>query len=230
MNSTQVLRVVAVALVAFQVCCLYLFPTSWVWSSRQSHYADPAVSAVSLPIPFTWTVIGLFLFAVLMTSKQSLSMVGVPAWRRRAVAFLVDMHFGTLTLVGSGEIAGRALRASRIAHAASKFPTTESAASELVMAVSLSFLSLTALFLYFVFPLTMGKQTVGCFVMGTKVTPPFGMEGRFTWSAAIRRTWHELNGVCSGTWFNPRRDPDGNTWYDLQSGCRVVQVEYKSVP
>jgi hypothetical protein len=226
MNSTQLLRIIAIVFVAFQLCCMYLFPTSWMWSSRESHGAVTTVSTASLSIPAAWSVIGLLLFAVLMMSQQSVSVVGVPAWRRRAAAFLLDFHFGLLTLVGTSAIFVQAIRRWEVGHVVSSGESTDPTTSVLLRAILLAILSLAALFLYFVFPLTMGKQTVGCFIMGTKCAPPFGTQGRFTWPVAIRRTWYELKGVCS----SPRRDPDGNTWYDLESNCRVVQVEYKSVP
>ena len=231
MNSTKVLQGVAIGVVAFDLCCLYVFPNAWIGRSRESSNGVATASSVSVLVTIIWSVLGLSLFTVLMTRRQSLSVVGVPAWWRRVTAFLIDFHFALITLVGTSEIAGLALRVTMTGHATPDYqsPHSMTPAFVVVIVTLLALVSLAALLLYFVFPLTKGRQTVGCFVMGIKVTPPFGIEGRFTWSAAIRRTWLEIHGTCSGTWFNPRRDADGNTWYDLESGCRVVSVDYNSV-
>jgi uncharacterized RDD family membrane protein YckC len=153
-----------------------------------------------------------------MTRKQAVSIVGTPSWWRRALAFVIDFHFAITSLAGLGGVT-YLLNANE---------TTRSAWSliRIYLAIPLFVGFNAAMFLYFAFPLTRGKQTVGCFIMKTKVTPPFGSEGRFTWPTALQRTWYAFRGLCSGAWLRPKRDSEGNTWYDIESGCRVVLVDY----
>jgi hypothetical protein len=94
----------------------------------------------------------------------------------------------------------------------------------------LSFLALMVL--YFAFPLTRGRQTVGCFIMRIKVTPPLGDRGRFTFREAFRRTYYEFNGLSPFLWLSKDWDMDGHgrTWYDIKSDCSVVLVEDSAGP
>jgi uncharacterized RDD family membrane protein YckC len=88
----------------------------------------------------------------------------------------------------------------------------------------LALLGLIELFLYVVYPLTRGKQTIGQYVMRVKVLPPFGTEGRFTWNAAVKRVWYSFLGFCKWRF---ELDHNGQTWCDRETGCTVSLVEYK---
>ncbi len=174
------------------------------------------------------SLLGAAFFAVLMMSKQNSVAIGVPPWWRRIVAVLVDFYFGVITIAGMSAMIELALEARRTGHFAWSFERHYSVTSDLAFGIPLLLLDMAVLILYFVFPLTQGKQTFGCFVTGIKVTPPFGLEGKFTWRGAFRRRWYEFRAL--GRWtslLRPQRDADGNTWYDLESGCRVVAVDYR---
>jgi uncharacterized RDD family membrane protein YckC len=69
------------------------------------------------------------------------------------------------------------------------FERSYTVSADTLVGLHLILITMGLMILYFVIPLTKGKQTVGCFVMGIKVTPPFGDEGRFTLQQAFRRTW-----------------------------------------
>jgi uncharacterized RDD family membrane protein YckC len=93
------------------------------------------------------------------------------------------------------------------------------------LAALASLVSIALMVLYFAFPLTRGRQTVGYFIVGLKVAPPFGDEGRFTLKAALMRTYFAFVGLCSV--LTRKWDPDGQgrTWYDRKTNCTVVLVD-----
>jgi hypothetical protein len=78
--------------------------------------------------------------------------------------------------------------------------------------------------LYFAFPLTRGRQTVRYFIVGLKVAPPFGNEGRFTFKASLLRTFYAFVGLASVLTRNWDRDGQGRTWYDRKTDCTVCIV------
>jgi uncharacterized RDD family membrane protein YckC len=230
MNSTILLPIVGMAVLAFQIGGAYLFAGAAEGGAWERNNGITTVSAASSPVALTWSVLGLSLFTLLMTTRQSAALAGVPAWWRRVVAFLIDFHFSAITLAGLSAIVPLAVEARRTGQFAWSYQRHYSAATDLAVDIPLVLLFMAALFLYFVIPLIKGRQTLGCFMMRTKIVLPFGNEGGFTWQTAVGRTWCEFKGVCSGTWFNPKRDANGNTWYDLESGCQVVLVDYTSAP
>jgi uncharacterized RDD family membrane protein YckC len=221
---TKMLRIGAFAVVAFQVGSLYVFPGVGGGAREWSNGAT-TVSATSSSVALAWSLLGILLFVILMTRNQSAVPAGVPAWWRRAGAFFIDFHFGVITLAGVATMVALVLEAEKTGHFVWNSQPRYSDPTEFVLLIPLTLLFMAVLFLYFAFPLTRGKQTVGCFVMRIKVTPPFGTEGCFTWPGAVRRTWYEFRGL--GRWtslLKPKRDADGNTWYDIESGCHVALV------
>lgn len=83
------------------------------------------------------------------------------------------------------------------------------------------------MFLYLVWPLTKGKQTIGYFIMNLRVTPPFGNTGAFTFRAAVRRVWLEFWETGSLLLGRKDRDSEGRTRYDRETGCNVILIKYE---
>jgi uncharacterized RDD family membrane protein YckC len=166
---------------------------------------------------------------MLMMRRSPANLVGVPAWWRRVAAFLVDFYFALATILPITVLVALALEARRTGHFAWMFDRPYSVPSDVWLIIAVP-LDLTFTFLYFALPLTRGRQTVGCFLLQTKVLPRSDSERRLTWNQAIWRTYDELRGLFR--WWlliKPKRDTEGNTWYDTESDCRVVSVDYKSV-
>ncbi len=228
MNSTILLRIFATGLVIFQIARIYIVPGAGVGGHYEWQDGATTISAVSSPMALVWAVLGTLLFVTLMTLRLSTVDVGVPSWSRRVTAFLIDFHFAGATLAGVSAMVDLLVEATRTGDFAWHFERHYAVATDL-FAIPLTLIYLAVLFLYFCFPLTRGRQTVGCFLMRTMVTPPFGGEGCFTWLTAARRTWYEFRGIFRWTsLLRPKRDAEGNTWYDVESGCHVVLVEYGS--
>jgi uncharacterized RDD family membrane protein YckC len=224
-NKTNLMRAVAAAVVAFQLACVYVFPAGSVGAGTEWKDGVTTTWAASSPTALIWSALGFSLFTLLILVKPAGRVSGPPGWWRRALAFLIDFHFAVATLAGIGGGADLLAEGIRTGHFRWSFTRHYVVYGDLLL-TPLIFIFMALLFLYFAFPLTLGTQTVGCFIMRTKVLPPFGSDGMSTWRAAIRRTWYEFRGVCRGGWFRPKRDADGNTWYDVETGCRVVLVEY----
>lgn len=205
---------------------LYTFNVGQVGDSIQLKDGRADVSAGSHPVVLVWDAIALALFVALMLRNTDTVIVGAPSRGRRIAAGLIDFWFSLLTLSGISALLPLGLEAVRTGHFTWHFQRTYTVSTD-GFALPSMFAFLALMVLYYVFPLTRGKQTVGCFIMRIKVTPPFGDRGRFTFHQAIRRTYYEFNGFSPFLWLSKDwdRDGQGRTWYDIKSDCTVVLVE-----
>ena len=128
-----------------------------------------------------------------------------------------------LALSSVGALIPLSLEAERTGHFEWHFQRNFSVKSDALSALSTLFI-MFLMILYFAFPLTRGRQTVGCFIMRLRVLPPFGDEGRFTLSASLKRSIYSFIGLCSIVTRGWGRDEYGRTWYDRTTGCTVVLV------
>jgi uncharacterized RDD family membrane protein YckC len=227
---TNVLRLASIALVVLSFVAIHAFDIGQVGDSLEWKDGKARVSAGSNLVILIWDAFALILFVGLMLRKSNTSFSGVPSRGRRILAFLIDFWFSLLTISGVGAIIPLLLEAGRTGHFAWHFQRDYAVSSDawIALPTSLSFMALMVL--YFVLPLTRGKQTVGGFIMRLKVTPPFGGGGRFTFWQALRRTYYEFNGLSPFLWLSKDWDNDGQgrTWYDVKSNCTVVLVDENS--
>lgn len=159
------------------------------------------------------------LFILLMIREPKAMAAGIPTRKRRVLAFVIDFCFSLFTISSVDALIPLWLEAVRTGHFIWHFQRNYSVNTDSLSLLS-SLLFLALMVLYFVFPLTRGRQTVGYFIMRLKVTPPFGDEGRFTLKAALLRTFWAFMGVAR----NWDQDSQGRTWYDRKTGCEVVLV------
>jgi len=185
------------------------------------------VSAGSHPMVLVWDAIALALFVALMLRNSEAATVGVPSRGRRIAAGLIDFWFSLLTLSGIIALLPLSLEAARTGHFTWHFQRAYTVNTDGIFALPSALSVLALMALYHVLPLTRGKQTVGCFIMRIKVTPPFGDRGNFTFRQAIRRAYYEFNGFSPFLWLSKNWDKDGHgrTWYDIKTNCTVVLVE-----
>jgi hypothetical protein len=227
MSFKKFLRVAIVAELGIQFVSEYLFrPTLGIGASAEWKNDTATVTASSSPIAIFCSVMGIALFAVLMLTKAPCGDAGVPSWWRRVLSTVIDFYFVVMTLAGVSALLPLGLEALRTGHFVWAFQRHYAVPSDAAIS-GLVLFDMVLFVLCFVFPLTKGRQTVGCFVMRTKVTPPFGTGGCFTWRGAFRRIWCEFRAFTRWrSLLKPERDADGNTWYDVESGCRVALVDY----
>ena len=193
------------------------------------HWSDGTayVSAGSHPAFLVWAAVGLLLYFFLMHLKAEEAPDGVPTLRRRFLAFIIDFLF-SLTIVASlGGMLPLWVESLRTGHFSWHFTRDYSVPSDDIFALPLAFLAMVSMVSYFVLPLMKGRQTIGCFILRLRVTPPFGDKGAFTFREALKRTWYEFKGLCSLLRVREPRDGQGRTWYDRETNCSVVLIKYQ---
>jgi uncharacterized RDD family membrane protein YckC len=228
LTVTRILRIAAIALVGLGSASMYIFQIRQVGFSQTTTNGNSEVTAGSHPIMLIWFGLSVALYVALMLVNDATVALGMASMKRRIVAFLVDFWFSLLGLSAIGALLPLCLEAMRTGHFSWTFERSYTENTDVLLGLPLVLVMMGLMFLYFVIPLTKGKQTVGCLVMGIKVTPPFGDEGQFTFPQAVRRTWFEFRGLCAWPFtLKDGRDSEGRTWYDVETNCRVVLVKYE---
>jgi hypothetical protein len=147
---------------------------------------------------------------------------------RRFFAFLIDIYL--VALVGGGTLALIPLwvEARRTGHFEWKFQRGYSVASDTYLFFPLSLIGALLFFLYFAYPLTIGKQGLGDYALSLKITPVNKIkETGLTWGQVCKRALYA--GMGTGLWpytLWKGRDDQGRTWYDRVSDCEVSRVKY----
>jgi hypothetical protein len=219
---TNILRLTSLVLVGLSFVVTDYPGVREIGQSMQWTNGKADISAGSNPNALLWAAAAIALFILLMVRKPSPITEGVPGRIRRILSFLIDFVFSLSTTSSVVALIPLWLEAQRTGHFAWYFHRNYSVNTDSLSAIS-SLLSMALMVLYFAFPLTRGRQTVGCFIMRTRVTPPFGNEGRFTVRAALMRVFYAFGGLCR-LWRNRDRDEQGRTWYDRKTACTVVLV------
>ena len=224
LSTTKILRLFSLILVGLSFVNIHLYDVRQIGGVMRWKSGDTYISSASHPAVVLWAAAAVALFVLLMVSRPSRATGGVPTLKRRVLAYLIDFWFSLLIVSSVGELVPLLLEAKRTGHFAWHFQRNYSVSSDgLAASVSLVFMALMVL--YFAFPLTRGRQTVGYFILRLRVAPPFGDEGRFTVKAAIMRTYYAFVGLASVLTRNWDRDEQGRTWYDRKTNCTVILVE-----
>jgi len=204
----------------------YVFSVGEVGYTAHSKNGAVYVSAGSHPAFLVWSAIGLALFLLLMRMKAEETFDGVPSLKRRFLAFVVDFLFSLTIVTSFGGMLPLWVEGVRTGHFSWHFARDYSLQSDELFIFPGVLLSMRLMLLYFVWPLMKGRQTIGCFILRLRITPPFGDRGAFTFREAFRRTWYEFKGLCSLLRIREPRDSDGRTWYDKETNCTVVLIRY----
>jgi uncharacterized RDD family membrane protein YckC len=223
LSATKILRLASLVLVGLSFVIIHFFDVGQVGDTMEWKNGSTAVFAGSHPAMLLWTAIAIALFILLMVKRPNVVAEDIPTLKRRVWAFVIDFWFSLLITSTVGALIPLWIEAVRTGHFTWHFQRNYSVNTDGLAAVA-SLLFMVLMVLYFAFPLTRGKQTVGCFIMRLRVTPPFGDEGRFTLRAALTRTFYAFIGLASILTRNWDRDGQGRTWYDRRTGCTVVLV------
>ncbi|MHB8485889.1 MAG: RDD family protein [Candidatus Acidiferrales bacterium] len=223
LSATKFLRLVSLIWVVLSFVIIHFFNVGQVGDSMEWKNGDTFISAGSHPAMLLWTATAIALFVLLMVKEPTAVATGIPTRKRRVLAFVIDFWFSLLTISSIGALIPLWLEAVRTGHFVWHFQRNYSVSTDSFSLLS-SLFFMVLMVLYFAFPLTRGRQTVGCFIMRLRVTPPFGDEGRFTFKAALMRTFWAFMGQTSILTRKWDRDGLGRTWYDRRTGCAVVLV------
>jgi uncharacterized RDD family membrane protein YckC len=223
LSATIILRLASLVWVVLSFVVIHFYHVVQVGSFMEWKSGGTSISAGSHPAMLLWSAVAIALFILMMVKEPTAAVEGVPTPKRRILAFVIDFWFSLLTLSAFDALFPLLVEAARTDHFVWHFQRNYSVNTDGLSAVGIP-LFMALIFLYFAFPLTRGRQTVGCFVMRLRVTPPFGDQGCFTLRAALGRTFYAFFGLCSMLTRNWDRDGQGRTWYDRETDCTVVLV------
>jgi uncharacterized RDD family membrane protein YckC len=223
----NLLRAIPTLFVALSLLLEYLFSAGAVGYTAHWNNGKEYVAAGSHPALVVWSIAGIVLLAFLLKLEVEEFPAGVPSAWRRFFAFLIDFWFSLAILASLGGIVPLWLESMRTGQFSWHFERNYSVPSDEIFIIPLVLITIALMFLYFVWPLTKGKQTVGCFIMRIRVALPFGSRGALTFRTAVRRVWLEFTGMGSFLLKRDDRDSEGRTWYDRESNCTVILVKYE---
>jgi uncharacterized RDD family membrane protein YckC len=175
------------------------------------------VVASSNPTAVLLSVLGLFFYTFLMNVE-----VRVGEWRAaslelRFAALLFDLWFLLLCIRGIASILSLLLEANRTGTFQWHFDRDYSVPSDSVdFALVLVFLALVVL--YFVWPLSRRRQTVGCWIFRLATVSANGDVLNLPLSTAAWRVLMESRGMIHLIRTVKERDSKGRTWYDRETG------------
>lgn len=221
--AVRILRLASLVLVGLIFVVMHYSGTREVGESTELVNGRVAVSAGSSPAVLLWSAAAIALFILLMVRRPGSIVEGAPTILRRVLAFVIDCVFSLCAVSSISALLPLWLEAARTGHFAWYFQRNYAVSTDRLAAISLP-LTVALMILYFTFPLTQGRQSVGCFVTGIRVMPPFGNDGSFTFRAAAVRTVYALIGLFLLMTLDWDRDEQGRTWYDRKTGCTVVLV------
>lgn len=227
MSTTPILhRIVVVGLLLTLIACFYL-PGNQIGFSYHQHNDEIEVSAGSHPAVIAWALLVACFFLLLLYKSPGTEAVGPASMTRRALSFLIDFFIFVMAVSSVTAIIPLAVEAHRVGHFEWSFARDFEVPTDSIISL-LTFMFLIVFFLYAVYPLTKGKQTIGEYTMRIKVLPPLGVERRFTWGEAVKRIFYSMIGACFWPYtLLDKVDRNGQTWYDRKTNCTVVLVGYK---
>ena len=223
----NLLRMVLAIWVLLIFVLFYRFSIRQIGFSISGEDGAYHASAGSHPIFLGWSIIAVILFLAIMHIEGEISEDGTPGLKRRFLAFLIDFFFSLAVTSTFAAMIALLIEYSNAKQFTWSFERNYRLATDNTILLPLVVLTMALMFLYFVWPLTKGKQTVGAFIMRISTTPPFGDKGRFTFREAARRVWFEFRGLTLFAVIKPNLDGQGRTWYDRETNCRVKLIRYQ---
>ncbi len=182
------------------------------------------VAGGSHPLAITFSLAGILLYLWLLgagTEVQATSKA--PLWRRFG-AFVIDFYFAGSTIMWLAGLMAMVVESSRTGSFHWHFQREYGVRLDELFGLPLALVSMALMFLYFVYPLTMAKQTVGCYLLriGTFWESAPDKPVAMSLGEAAKRIAFEFRGLC--TWWKLwRRKPNGQTWYDEKTNVVVLR-------
>jgi hypothetical protein len=152
------------------------------------------------PLVFAWTVCAVPVFALLMRYMPKLSTQGPPGSVRRIAADVIDFVFGVTAISNIDALIPLWIHYRHTGHLFWQFrqhisdPVRDSQTFISVAMFPVLFLLMAC---SVAFPLKLGKQTVGGFIMRVRLTSPLARDGKLPFDLALRRAYYELRWISS---------------------------------
>lgn len=180
-----------------------------------------SVSAGTSPAAIIASIVMLVIYCLILSNRVAIHGSRVASIWRRAAAFVLDFWVVVFSMGALSGYCAVLLEAHRTGHFHWYFERDYAVATD-GFAVALIFVSLAALVVYFLLPLMKGGQTAGAWVFKIATVNMEGYAVALPFSIAIRRLRAEFRGLTSPVKTLRRRDDQGRTFYDLESGYTVV--------
>ncbi len=200
----------------------YWFQKNPVGYSSETKNGVTHVVAGSSPVVVCLSILGIFLFIVLMTREVHVETYQASSLQRRFVAFLFDCWFLLLTVVGTSSLLHLLLEAKRSGTFRWRYEQ-ESGVSPGGADTVLILINLTVMFMYFVIPLARRRQTVGQWLFRLATVSANGSVLYLPFSTALWRTSMAFRGLIFPWRLLKGTDAQGRTWYDRETGFIVVR-------
>lgn len=199
----------------------------WINRSTIGYIAETkdgatTVSAGTSPGPIILSLFSVVLYLLLVNRKVEVQNGRLALMWCRAAAFAVDFWFALFTLSTLFGFVPVLLEAQRTGVFRWHFQRNYAAFSDRFDIV-LVLLSICAFVAYFVLPLMKGSQSVGCWILRLATVNTNGYVVCLPFSSAMRRLLAEFRGLCSPIKSFRRRDAEGRTFYDIDSGFTVIR-------
>ena len=200
----------------------YWFQKNPVGYSSETRNGVTHVVAGSSPAMVSLSIMGILLFAFLMTREVHVETVQAASIRRRFVAFLFDCRFLLLTVAGTSSLLHLLIEALRSGTFRWRYEQ-ESGVGPDGADTLLILVNLIVMLMYFVIPLARRRQTVGQWLLRLTTVSAGGGVLYLPFSTALWRTYMASRGLFSPWRLLKETDAQGRTWYDRETGFIVVR-------
>ena len=181
------------------------------------------VAGGSHPFAIVFSLAGLLLYIwILRAGIEVKATTKAPMWRRFG-AFLIDFYFAGSTIAGLVGLIAIAVESNRTGAFHWHFQREYGVSLDRMFGIPLALAAMALIFLYFMYPLTKAKPTVGCYLLriGTFSQSAPGTLAKMSLRDAAKRIVFEFRGLCAW-WKWARRKPNGQTWYDEKTNVIVL--------
>lgn len=204
----------------------FTYNTNYSFNNGITH-KTVSVSAGTHPGFILWSLVALVFWGMYLRKEEDFGILQISSMWRRFWAFILDLLFSVTVLSSFLALGPLCLEAQRTGNFQWQFERDYSVPLDW-LAWPLAVLMLVVLFLYFVYPLTKGRPTVGGYLLHLVVTEK-GKPVVLPWPRAIKRVLWVFFGFCVWPFTIIKgKDAEGKTWYDRKSGLQVMRYEKKA--
>ena len=219
--GSLIVRLVVFAGVAWSFVWAFWVQHADIGSFTEVRNGVTHVSAGTSPLAILMSVLGLVVYCILLNNRVNVENFSVAPMWRRAAAFVVDFWFSVFTLGALFGFVDILLEANRTGIFRWHYQRDYLVSTDRASLVFL-FVGLAAFVAYFLLPLMRRSQTVGSWIFRLATVNSHGFVVYLPLSIAARRLFAEFRGLTSPLRTIRKRDEQGRTFYDIESGFTVV--------
>ncbi len=182
------------------------------------------VAGGSHPIAIIFSLSGVLLYLYLLHARIEVLATSKASLWRRLGSFLIDFYFAGSTIMWLVGLIAVLVESGRTGRFEWQFQRWYGVRTDQLFGLPLVLVSMGLFFLYFVYPLTKAKQTVGCYLLRVGTFSQFAPDRLVAMSLrdAAKRIVFEFRGLCAW-WRSWRCKANGQTWYDEKTNVIVLR-------